>query len=225
MVDPHYKAHRLRLRKKLIEAKIGSLPDYEILELILCMALPRKDVKPLAKELIKKYGSLARTINTPGDTLIQNKGIGESTVAIFKAVLEASVRLIKEDITQRPIIESWKSLLDYARASMGHLNTEQFRILYLNKKNMVIADELQESGTIDHVAVYPREIMKKALYREAAAIILIHNHPSGNTRPSKADVELTKQIVQAALALDIKVHDHIIISSKEHYSFKAHGIM
>jgi DNA repair protein RadC len=221
----HYVGHRTRLKERLLASGRGELPDYEILELILCLALPRRDVKPLAKKLIEEFGSFAKAINATEHNLMALEGVGTSVVAAFRAVNEAAARLIKEEITTKPIIESWKSLLDYCRATMGHIKTEQFRIIYLDRKNMVIADELQEIGTVDHVAVYPREIMKKALHIDASAIILVHNHPSGNTNPSKADIAMTKQIMQIGSLMSISLHDHIIISNKSHYSFKSNGLL
>jgi DNA repair protein RadC len=222
---PHFLGHRERLRSRLLESRKGSLPDYEILELLLCLAKPRGDMKPLAKELIARFGSFARVLNATAEQLSEIDGIGPAVLASLRVVHEAACRLIKEDVTENPILESWKSLLDYCRATMGHIKTEQFRVLYLDKKNMVIKDELQELGTVDHTPVYPREIVKQALYLEASNIILVHNHPSGNTKPSQADIDVTKRIMQACQIVGITVHDHVIISSKSHFSFKTHGLM
>lgn len=222
---PHYTGHRERLRERLLNSRKGTLPDYEILELLLFPTRPRGDVKPLAKALIAEFGSFARVVTADPQLLRRVPGIGDSAIAILRTVQEAAVRLVKEDMTENPIIQSWQSLLDYCRATMGHINTEQFRILFLDKKHMVIADELQEVGTVDRAAVYPREVVKRALYLEAAAIILVHNHPSGNTKPSKADIDITKHIMQAAAIVGVDLHDHVIISSKSHYSFKSHGII
>ncbi len=222
---PHYLGHRERLRARLLASKKGTLPDYEILEMLLFATKPRGDTKPLAKQLITEFGSFARVINAPPEVLKKVKGVGDGVVATFRIVQEASIRLIKEEVTEKTVLQSWKSLLDYCRATMGHLKTEQFRVLFLDTKNQVIADELQEVGTIDRAAVYPREIVKRALYLEAASIILVHNHPSGDTKPSRADIDITKQIIAAAGTVNIQVHDHVIISHKSHYSFKSNGII
>jgi DNA repair protein RadC len=223
--NEHYIGHRSRLRQRLLTSNRGALPDYEILELILCLAKPRGDVKPLAKKLIEEFGSFAKAINAPMENLLKIPDVGEGIIGAFRAVNEAACRLIKEQAYEKPILESWKSLVDYCRATMGHIRTEQFRVIYLDSKNMVIVDELQEIGTVDYVAIYPREIMKKALHAEASAIIIVHNHPSGNTKPSKADIEITKQIVQISSLMGITVHDHVIISDRNHYSFKSNGLI
>ncbi|RYE14653.1 MAG: DNA repair protein RadC [Rickettsiales bacterium] len=221
----HQIGHRQRLRDRLIKSNKGSLPDYEILELILCLAKPRGDTKPLAKTLITEYGSFARVISANSNSLQHIHGIGESVIAAFRVIQEGAIRLIKEDVTENNILESWKSLIDYCRATMGHISTEQFRVLYLDRKNMIIADDLQEHGTVDQISIFPREIIKRALYLESSAIILVHNHPSGNTKPSNVDIELTKRIMQISEMLGIALHDHIIISSKKHYSFKNNGLI
>ena len=182
-------------------------------------------MKPLAKELIAKYGNLAKVVNTPDDILKQTKGVGNTIVAALKLVHEAAARLIKEGFNQNSVIDGWQALLDYCRATMGHLNIEQFRALYLDKKNTVIEDVLQEIGTVDYVPIIPREIIKKAILLDASAIILVHNHPSGSVKPSKADIEVTKQILQAAKLHNIILHDHVIISSKAHYSFRTNGVI
>jgi len=222
---PHYHGHRQRLRERLLKSKLGSLPDYEILELLLFPSHPRGDVKPLAKMLISQFGSFAKVITTDPEVLKKVPGVTDSVITMLRMVQESAVRLIKDDITTQPILQSWKALLDYCRATMGHLNTEQFRILYLNKQHMLIADELQEVGTIDRAAVYPREVVKRALVLEAAAIILVHNHPGGNTKPSKADIDITKQIMQAASVIGVELHDHLVVSSSSHYSFKSNGLI
>jgi DNA repair protein RadC len=222
---PHHIGHRQRLRERFLASKKGSLPDYEVLEIMLFSSHPRGDVKPLAKELIAKFGSLAKVLNANAAELLLVKGVNESSVAQIKAVQEAAERLLKADVAERPVLQSWKALLDYCRASMGHLTSEQFRILFLNRKNMLIADELQETGTIDQTPVYPREVVKRALQLEASSIILVHNHPSGDTTPSKADIALTKQIQVAAATIGVTLHDHLIVSAAEHYSFKTNGII
>lgn len=224
-IKPHYHGHRARMRDKLLKSKKNSLPDYEILEMLLFTVNLRGDTKPLAKELIAKFGNLARVISADPIEISKIKGMGESAFAILRIVQEAATRLIKEDITEKPIIASWKSLLDYCRATQGHLKTEQFRILYLNTKHMLIHEDLQEIGTIDHAQIYPREIMKRALDLGAASLILVHNHPSGDTNPSDADKKLTKEMVQILAACNIELHDHIIISHKSHFSFRSNGLL
>ncbi|MCE3231947.1 MAG: hypothetical protein K0R98_204 [Rickettsiaceae bacterium] len=221
----HYTGHRQRLRERFLAGKKGSLPDYEVLEILLFSSHPRGDVKPLAKDLIARFGSLPKVLNAHPSELLTIKGMNESAVAQLRAVQEAAERLLKEDVIEKPVLQSWKALLDYCRASMGHLNGEQFRILFLNRKNMLISDELQETGTVDQTPVYPREVVKRALQLEASSIIMVHNHPSGDTAPSKADIVLTKQIQQAAATIGVILHDHLIVSSKGHYSFKTNGII
>lgn len=221
----HNSGHRKRLKERFLQSKKGSLPDYEILEIILFSASPRADVKPLAKTLIADFGSFAKVLNASQSELEKVRGVNESAIAHIKTVQEAAERLLKADVQEKPILQSWKALLDYCRASMGHLNKEQFRILYLNNKNRLIADELQEVGTVDQTPVYPREVVKRSLELQASAIILIHNHPSGDTTPSKADITLTRHIHQAVELVGIKLHDHVIVSANQHYSFKSNGIV
>jgi DNA repair protein RadC len=223
--QPHYTGHRQRLRERFLCSSKGSLADYELLEIMLFAATPRTDVKPLAKQLLLRFGSLAGVITANNEELRQVKGVNDAVLAQVKVVQELAERLLKHDLDEKPILQSWKALLDYSRATMGHLKKEQFRLLFLNKKHMVIADELQAYGTIDQTPVYPREVVKRALQLEASAIIMVHNHPSGDTRPSTADIQITKQIMQAADAVGVSLHDHIIISSKGHYSFRAHGVI
>ena len=222
---PHHLGHRQRLRQRLLQSPKGTLPDYEILEILLFAASPRADMKPLAKSLLSHYGSLAKLFQAPTEELLEFKGVSEAAIAQFRVVQESVERVLRQEVLDSPILQSWHALLDYCRASMGSLETEQFRIIFLNNKNRVIADELQGSGTVDHTPVYPREVVKRALTLNASAIILVHNHPSGNTTPSKADIQITHQIVQALDTVNIKVHDHVIIGAKSHYSFKSHGVI
>lgn len=217
--------HRKRVRQRLLQSKKGTIPDFEILEVILFSSSPRKDVRPLAKKLIKDFGSLAKVMNASESDLLNIPNINEAVIANIRAVQEAAERLLKDDMQTKPILQSWKSLLDYCRASMGHLNNEQFRILFLDSKNRLIADDLQEVGTVNQTPVYPREIVKRALEVTASSLILVHNHPSGDVNPSKADIVLTKQIIKALDPIDIKLHDHVIVSSKGYYSFKSNGII
>lgn len=221
----HQTGHRSRLRERFLKSKKGVVPDYEILEILLFASHPRGDVKPLAKDLISHFGNLSKVINATEDELLACKGVNISAVAQFRVVQEASERLLKHEVIAKPILQSWKALIDYCRASMGHLNKEQFRILYLNRKNTLIADDLQEAGTVDQTPVYPREIVKRALQLEASAIIMVHNHPSGDVKPSRTDISVTKQIMAALKAVEILLHDHLIVSSKDSYSFKSNGVI
>lgn len=222
---PHYLGHRERLRQRLLESPKGVLPDYEILEMLLFLSKPRGDTKPLAKELIKTFGSFGRVMNADPLALQKVKGMGEASIATLRILQECAERLLKEEAEEKPILQSWKALLDYCRTAMGHLATEEFRVLYLNKGNMLIEDEVQGNGTVDHTPVYPREVIKRALYLGASSLILVHNHPSGNPSPSKADIDLTQQIIMAAKTVGISVHDHLIISATRHFSFKSNGLM
>lgn len=222
---PHHLGHRKRLRTRFLTTPKGTLPDYEILEILLFTSHPRGDVKPLAKTLIERFGSLARVLNASETELLDMRGMNASGVAQIRVVQEAAERLLKEDLTTSPVLQSWKSLLDYCRASMGHLKVEQFRILFLDKKNRLIADELQATGTVDQTPVYPREVVKRALQLEASYLIMIHNHPSGDITPSKADIQVTKQIVAALETVNISLHDHVIVSARDHYSFKTNRII
>jgi DNA repair protein RadC len=217
--------HRARIREKLLSAKIGTLPDYEILELILCLAIPRKDTKPLAKELLAKYGSIAKVINADLEDLRSFKGVGESTIACFKMILEASHRITRDEIKDKPILSSWQSLISYCRSIMGHSSKEMFVVFFLNSQNHLIEEEIFDYGTVDQISVYPREIAKKALFHNATAIILAHNHPAGNAKASKADIEITRKLVTALEPFNIKIHDHVIITDNSFYSFKSEGLL
>ncbi len=220
---PHYHGHRQRLRERILQGGTDSLAEYELLEVLLFSANPRGDTKPLAKELILKFGSLAAVLSASEDAL--TKQAGEAAAATLKVVRESALRLLKAEVKAKPVIQSWKALLEYCHASMGHNKTEQFRILFLDKKHQLIADELQQEGTVDHTPVYPREVVKRALELGASSLILVHNHPSGDPTPSKADIEMTKQIVAAAAPLGVSVHDHLIIGGKKHYSFKSYALI
>ncbi len=217
--------HRKRAREKLIQSKPGAMKDYEILEMLLFMAFPRQDTKTLAKDLIKKYGSFAKVITAEHESLLEVSGVGQSALACFHLIKEGAVRLIKEEIMNKPVISSWQSLLDYCRAKIGHIKKESFIILYLNNQNELIDEDLQEHGTIDQISVYPREITKRALFLNSSAIIMVHNHPGGNTKASKADIEVTKQVAEALLPFNIKIHDHIIVSDRSFFSFKSEGLL
>lgn len=221
----NHAGHRERIRKKLLSSKIGTVPDYEILEILLCMALPRRDTKALAKSLIDKYGSFAKVISAEHISLLEVKGVGENVLSCFQLIKESSARLVKEEIIEKPIISSWSSLLKYCRSLMGHLQKEVFLVLYLNSQNELIDEDLCDYGTINQVSVYPREIAKKALFLDASSVILAHNHPGGCTKASKADIETTKSISSVLSPLKIKIHDHIIISDRSFFSFKSEGLI
>jgi DNA repair protein RadC len=220
-----YSGHRHRLRERFITSGFGSLADYEILELLLFLAKPRGDVKPLAKKLIANFGSLQRIFSASEENLSEIEGVGKSIISSLKLVKESAARMLKEEIKKTTIIQSWSALIEYLKVSMAYIKTEQFRVLFLNKKNMLIADELQEVGTVDQTPVYPREIVKRALFHEATAIILVHNHPSGNSNPSNADIQMTKKIISALSSVGVDVHDHIIICDKDFYSFKSNMLI
>ena len=202
-----------------------ALADYELLELVLFGATPRGDVKPLAKRLIERFGSFSQAITADPERLAEVEGVGETTIATLKAVQAAAVRLVQGQVLNRPAVSSWQALLDYCRASMGHSSIEEFRVLYLDRKNVLIADEVLQRGTVDHTPVYPREVVKRALEVGATALIMVHNHPSGDPTPSRADIEMTKQVVEAAKSLGIVVHDHVIVGRDGHVSFRRDGLI
>ncbi len=222
---PHYLGHRQRLRQRFREGGPGALPDYELLEMILFRAKARQDTKPLAKALMARFGSFAEVINAPEELLREIPGLGDAAVTEIKLVRAAALRVMRAEVLNRPVLNSWSQLLDYCRAAMGFEAKEQFRILFLDKRNQVIADEVQQTGTVDHTPVYVREVVKRALELSATAMVLVHNHPSGDPTPSRADIEMTKQIDQAAKNLGIVVHDHIIVGRQGHASFKGLGLI
>lgn len=222
---PHYHGHRQRLKKRFQQNGGADLQDYELLELLLFQALPRRDVKPLAKELIEKFGSFAEVVNAEEVRLRETTGIGDSALIAFRLISAGATRMAQTTIIDKPVLSSWTALLDYCRVAMAYKKTEQFRILFLDKKNVLIADEIQQEGTVDHTPVYPREVIKRALELGSSAIILTHNHPSGDPSPSQGDIEMTKEIAEAGKKLGIKIHDHIIIGKKGHVSFKSLGLL
>ena len=222
---PHYHGHRERLRHRFLDGGADALPDYELLELLLFTAIPRRDVKPLAKSLIARFGSLGNVLAATPDALQQIDGIKEGTATFLKAIQAAGIRLVREELQEKPILASMDVLVKYCRAAMARLEREQFRILFLDKRNRLIADEAQQQGTVDHTPVYPREVVKRALELGATALILVHNHPSGDATPSKADINMTRDIVNAAKALGITIHDHLIIAKSDHNSFRDMGLM
>lgn len=222
--SPHYLGHRKRLRER-ITSSAENLADYELLELILFFAIPRKDVKPLAKELLEQFGNLANLINTDKAKLLSIKGTNEILYANFAITRELISRVLKQRVANQNVIGSWSMLMDYLKATMGNIKIEQFRILFLNKKNTLISDEVLSRGTVDQATIYPREIIKRALLNEASAIILVHNHPSGVSAPSNSDIELTNKIVETCSNMNIAVHDHVIITANEYFSFKSNMLL
>jgi DNA repair protein RadC len=221
---PHYTGHRARLRDRFLADPEG-LPDYELLEMLLFLAQPRGDVKPLAKALLERFGSFAEVIAADPARLRQVKGLGDAGVAAIKTAETSAVRLLRERMRERPVLSSWDQLLDYCRASMAYREVEQFRVLFLDIRNRLIADDLQQKGTVNHTPVYPREVVRRALELHASSLILVHNHPSGDPSPSKADIQMTYQIRNAAHAVGVTVHDHVIVGRGGHLSFKAQGLL
>lgn len=216
----HYVGHRERLRERFGQAGGDALPDYELLELILFRSIPRRDVKPLAKELLRRFGTFAEVLGAPPQRLRDVGGLGESAIVDLKIVEAAGRRLARGAVAKRPVLSSWTAVLEYCRTAMAFSDTERFRILFLDKRNALIADEVQGTGTVDHTPVYPREIVRRALELASTAVILVHNHPSGDPTPSQADIRMTREIVSIAQPLGISVHDHIIVSRDGHSSFR-----
>jgi DNA repair protein RadC len=217
---PHYYGHRERLRERFRGAGTDALSDYELLELLLFRAQPRRDMKPIAKALLDKFGSFAEVIAAPQKRLAEVEGIGEASITELKIVQAAASRLLHGQLRKRPVLSSWSAVLDYCRTAQAFADREQFRVLFLDKRNQLIADELQQVGTVDHTPVYPREVVKRALELSASAIILVHNHPSGDPTPSRADIQMTQQVIAVASPFGIAVHDHIIVGKDGHASLK-----
>jgi len=222
---PDHHGHRRRLRARFLATGGEGMPDYELLELILQGAIPRRDVKPLAKRLLKVFGSYEGVLAAEPARLREVEGIGEGALALLKAVEAAALRLAQAKVLDRPVISNWNALIDYCHAAMAHASHEQFRLLFLDRRNRLIADEVQQKGTVDHTPVYPREVIKRALELAASSLILVHNHPSGDPTPSRADIEMTKEIAEAGRKLGITLHDHVIIGQTGHASFKSLGLM
>jgi DNA repair protein RadC len=222
---PHYLGHRDRLRERAQTGGLSALPDYEVLELLLFRSIPRGDVKPLAKQLIARFGSLGAVLGATAEELKTVAGVGQAAALDLKLVHEAALRTARETVARRPVISSWSALLAYVKTALAHEAREQFRVLFLDKKNQLIADEIQNRGTVDHAPVYPREVMRRALELSASAIILVHNHPSGDPTPSSADVDMTRQVIDAGRALRIAVHDHLVVGRDGTASFKALGLI
>jgi DNA repair protein RadC len=222
---PHYHGHRMRLRERFHAAGPDALSDYELMEMVLFTVRPQGDVKPLAKALIKTFGSFAEAINAPEARLREVDGVGDRTVTEFKLIAAAASRITKGQLKSRTLLSSWNDVIDYCRTSMAFADKEAFRVLFLDKRNQLIADEVQQTGTVDHTPVYPREVIKRALELSATAILLVHNHPSGDPSPSQADIHMTKAIVDIAGPLGIAVHDHIIVGKNWHASLRGMKLM
>jgi DNA repair protein RadC len=219
-IAPLYLGHRERLRDRFLVGGADAMPDYELLEMVLFRAIKRGDTKPIAKALIARFGSFAEVISAPANLLMEVKGVGPAIVTELKLIRAAALRLTKGDVINRPVLGSWNALIEYCRAVMAFREVETFRLLFLDKKNQLIADEEQQRGTVDYTPVYAREVVKRALELSASGIILVHNHPSGDPTPSLADRDMTKKIIEAAEKLNIQVYDHIIIGRKGHVSFR-----
>jgi len=219
-VKSHTHGHRERLKTRFRNKGADALADYELLELLLFRSIPRRDTKPLAKQLMARFGSFAEVISAPPERLREVKGVGASTILDLQVIKASAEAFIAGEVREKPLLSSWSSVIDYCRAAMAFETIEQFRILFLDKKNRLICDEVQQTGTVDHTPVYPREVVKRALELSATALILVHNHPSGDPTPSRADIEMTKTIAEVASSLGITVHDHIIIAKEGHASLK-----
>jgi DNA repair protein RadC len=222
---PHYLGHRQRLRERFLAGGAEALADYELLELLLFQARPRGDMKPLAKALMKRFGSFAAVMAASPRELAEVAGMGEASIVALKTVEAAALLMTRQQLIDRPVIGSWKKLLDYCHAAMAHQKVEQFRLLFLDNKNALIADEVQQRGTVNHTPVYPREVVKRALELGATAIIMCHNHPSGDPTPSEDDIAMTREIAEAAGRLGIALHDHVIIGRNGHRSFRSMGLL
>lgn len=222
---PHWQGHRDRLRTKLIERGAIALEDYELLETLLFAFIPRRDVKPISKALLARFGSLSAVLSARPADLIKVVGVGETVAAYLKATAEIGARATRETLASRTVISSWSALTDYVKRELQHEGREQFRVLFLDRKNQLIADEIMGHGTVDHAPVYPREIARRALELQASSLILVHNHPSGDPTPSRADIDMTRAIIDALDALEITVHDHLIAARGGVTSFKAQGLI
>ncbi len=223
---PSYiKDHRARLRERFMSGGAFAIPDYELLELLLFRSIPRQDVKPLARRLLDQFGDFNRVVTASAERLGDVQGVGQAVICDLKILEAAAQRMARSKVMQRHVISSWDALLDYCHTAMAHRQTEQFRVLYLDRKNVLIADEEQGKGTVDHVPVYPREVAKRALELNASALILVHNHPSGDPTPSQADISMTGKVAAALDALGITLHDHLIIGASDELSFRSEGLL
>lgn len=222
---PHYLGHRERLKSRFIDGGPDAMPDYELLEMVLFRAIRRGDTKPIAKALLARFGTFSEVLSAEPERLMEVKGVGEAVATELKLVHAAAMRLMRGQVINRPLLASWNAILDYVRAAMAFNDIETFRILFLDKKNQLIADEVQQEGTVDHTPAYPREVVKRALELGASAVVLVHNHPSGDPTPSMADIDMTKKIVEAGAKLGVAVHDHVIVGRKGHVSLRQAGLM
>lgn len=221
----HFHGHRDRLRQRIMQGDGAGLQDYELLELLLCAFIPRRDVKPIAKEMLSRFGSVSAALGADPRRLMEIEGIGETSVAYIRATHRLLGHASKDSVAARPVISNWAALQNYVRTQLRHEKTEQVRVLFLDRKNKLIADEVTGRGTVDHAPIYPREIARRAIELSASAVILVHNHPSGDPTPSRADVTMTRDIIEALEALDIKLHDHLVVGSDETVSMKAQGLI
>ncbi len=217
--------HRARLRARLIAGGEDALADHELIEYLLMTAIPRRDVKPLARTLIDRFGGLAGVLCADARTLANHPGMGETSAAAMKIVALSARRLARAGVKDQPILSSWQALIDYLMIDMAHLTVERVRVLYLDARNRLIADEVQNEGSLDEAAIHPREVIRRAMDLGAAAVILVHNHPSGSPEPSRADIQMTNRIAEAGRLLGITVHDHVIVGRQGHVSLKAKGLI
>lgn len=217
--------HRSRLRARLIDSGGDALQDYELIEYLLALAIPRRDTKPLAKDLLREFNGIGGLISADADALLRIDGVGKTVVAALKIVQATSLRLLRSEIAEKPVLASWQALIDYLRADMGHITIERVRVLHLNGKNMLIRDEVISEGSIDQASVHVREVIRRAIDLGSSAIILVHNHPSGDPSPSRADITLTRDIIDAGKRLNVAVHGHVIISATGHSSMRALGLI
>lgn len=225
LVEDHRKFHRQRLRQRFTKGGAAAVPDYELLEMLLYRAIRRGDTKPLAKRLLAAFGDLNHVLAAPPARLKEVNGVGDAVVFELKLIEAIGHRMARAKVINKPLLSSWDALLDYCQSAMAHRDLEQFRILFLDRKNVLIADEAQQTGTVDHVPVYPREVVKRALELNASALILVHNHPSGDPTPSQADLDMTNAIRDAAEVLSIVIHDHLIIGKSATLSFRSEGYL
>ncbi len=222
---PDYHGHRARLRQRLVETGGDGMPDYELIEYLLGLATPRKDTKPLAKALLKEFGGIGGLLAADVRALGRVEGVGETSIAALKIVQATALRLLRNDLEKRDVLSNWQAVLDYLRADMAHHPIERVRVLHLNARNVLIRDELVSEGTVAEAAVHVREVIRRAIDLGSAAIILVHNHPSGDPQPSRADIDLTRKTIEAAKQFDIAVHDHVVIGTNGHASLRAMGLM
>lgn len=222
---PDHAGHRARLRQRLIEQGGEALLDHELVEYLLALAIPRRDTKPLAKALLAEFGGVGGLFSADAEALMRVSGMGETAAAAIKIAQAAALRLLRAEVSARPLLASWQALLDYLNADMAHRGTERVRVLHLNSRNMLIRDEVMSDGSVDEAALYVREVIRRAIDLGSAAIILVHNHPSGDPAPSRADIDITRKVAEAGKRLGITLHDHIIIAAGGHSSLRAMGLL